>query len=1396
MKYYRLTITLILAALVTAFARAQVVTQERMTQIYEEVKTPYKYGMVVAPADNKHKIDCPTVFREGNKWLMTYVVYNGKGGTDGRGYETWLAESDNLLEWRTVGCILKYRDGFWDANQRGGFPGLLNTDWEGNEELGKYKGKNWMTYIGGSGTGYEAVNAPLSIGLAWTSKPIANGDEWQSLATPLLSYNDADAQWWEKLTQYKSTIYFDKSKKLGAPFVMYYNAGGINPETKWKGERIGIALSKDMKKWKRFDGNPVFSHESSGTITGDAQIKKIGDLYVMFYFSAFNPTRAYKAYNTFACSYDLVHWYDWLGDDLIYPSKPYDELFAHKSYVIKYNGVVYHFYCAVNNAEQRGIAVATSKPMGKSRVSFPEPDAKGRRTLINLKDNWSTCLLDNDGKKIDKQEWKTVSVPHNWDTYEGARQMIHGNLHGSAVYRTEVDVPEIKPNQHVFIRLEGVGSYGTLSVNGSKVAERQPMGRVTHTYEISKFLKSGAKNSVEILAEHPSGIKDMPWVCGGCSSEWGFSEGSQPLGIFRPVVLEITDEVRVEPFGVHVWNTDKASATSADIFVETEVKNYSSAEQKIQLISKICNADGVQKMRLTDEVVLAPGETKTVRQKGTLDNPQLWSDASPYLYKAVTLVKRNGKTTDEENTTFGVRTISWPLTRKDGDKRFMINGKPVFIHGVCEYEHLFGMSHAFTPEQVMARVKQITDLGFNAFRDAHHPHNLLYQHEWDKRGIVWWPQFSAHIWYDTPAFRNNFKQLLRQWVKERRNSPSLVLWGLQNESTLPRDFAAECSEIIRQMDPTATNMRLITTCNGGEGTDWNVIQNWSGTYGGHPDRYDKELKNDKQLLNGEYGAWRTLDFHGSESLDTKAYTEDRACNLLELKMRKAWSAKDSVCGQFQWIYSSHDNPGRRQPDEALRLIDKVGPYNYKGIVTPWEEPSDMYYLYRAIGGKEPMVRIISLEKVYTNCDSVRLYNDVAENEYLATAVKKEGECRVSFGNIGIRYGIVRAVGYKNGKPAAEDMMMDSAKPESPKMSLLAQGDSHREAVSIKGEANQNYIYRINCGGDDYTDEYGQLWHQDNKAVSHSWDDRFDNLQPYLGSQRTISAPVRGTKDMKLMQTFRFGREQLYYEFKVGADAATNYRIELYMIEPWIGRGESYTADKEGLRLFDVAVNDSVKLHNIDLWAERGFAGLCKFVVYSRAKDGKLRISFPRVAVGEAVISAIAISADSSVGNIETTKLEAEKNFSWADADKQVYEKMPENLLPKEDNVRAQMTYEAEDAAVKGKKTIKEHKKQKGVFFEKGGNGSIVWNISTGLAQEYTLRFKYMNQNAEPVKAHVRMIDAKGVVLFEQDMLLPDTPAKWKVVNTTTGSFINAGHYKIELSAKDTKGLAFDALIVE
>lgn len=320
----------------------------------------------------------------------------------------------------------------------------------------------------------------------------------------------------------------------------------------------------------------------------------------------------------------------------------------------------------------------------------------------------------------------------------------------------------------------------------------------------------------------------MPWVCGGCSSEWGFSEGSQPFGIYRPVVLEITDKTRIEPYGAHIWN----NATADSLFVETEVKNYGQTVDTISVISKICDKSGKQVIRLTDNITIKPGETKIVRQSSAIKDARLWSPEDPYLYTLNTILKRSGKATDDLATPFGVRTSSWPLNRNDGDQRFYLNGKPVFINGVCEYEHMFGQSHAFSDAQIDARIKEVKDAGFNAFRDAHQPHNLRYKDLIDKEGILWWPQFSAHIWYDTPQFRESFKRHLRQWVKERRNSPSIILWGLQNESTLPADFAKECMDIIKEMDPMCATMRLVTTCNGGDGTDWNVVQNWSGTYGG------------------------------------------------------------------------------------------------------------------------------------------------------------------------------------------------------------------------------------------------------------------------------------------------------------------------------------------------------------------------------------------------------------------------------------------------------------------------------------------------------------------------------------------------------------------------------------
>ncbi|WP_317585596.1 malectin domain-containing carbohydrate-binding protein [Segatella copri] len=1311
---------------ITAFA--QKISKNVMQKIYDEVKTPYKYGMVVAPKDNYHQIDCPMVYREGGKWYMTYVVYNGKDGTDGRGYETWLATSDDLLQWKTLGRLLCYADKGWDMNQRAGYPALIDWTWNGSYEMAKYKGRHWMSYFGGEGTGYEAIRKPLNMGMASTRGDITKAHPWETSPSPVLSINDKSAQWWEKLTHYKSTVYWDKNKTLGKPFVMFYNAGGINPANQLKAERIGIALSGNMTSWRRLPlrtakrktGNPVFFHEAPGIITGDAQIVKFPHYYVMFYFSAYNPERKYNAYNTFAVSRDLVNWQDWEGTDLVYPSKPYDDMFAHKSYVLKHQGVVYHFYCAVNHAGQRGIAVATSVPMGRSQVSFPTPEKKGKRQIVSLNQDWQVTFGKTSEDSITKKMGTfRVNVPSNLDDYYGYRQLKHGNLHGTATYEKHFSVHK-QTGKRYFLQLEGVGTFATVKVN-RKSYPKELVGRTSFTLDISDALHEG-DNVLNIKVEHPAMQTNNPWPCGGCSSEWGFSEGSQPFGIFRPVSLIETDEVRVEPFGVHVWNNEACDS----VFVDTEVKNYSDHEQTIEVISKLALSSGKTAFRQTGKITLKAGETQVVRHQAKVSDAHLWSITDPYLYTLSSIIKREGKTIDDVATPFGIRTISWPVLRqkqaalrgdsaqmdkKDG--RFYLNGSPVFINGTCDYEHLFGQSHAFSHEQIASRVKMMRQAGFNAFREAHQPHNLYYQQLLDEQGMLFWSQFSAHVWYDTSAFRKNFKRLLRRWIKERRNSPSVILWGIQNESVMPKDFTEECAAIIREMDPTAQTMRAITTCNGGEGSDWNVIQNWSGTYGGTADQYDQELKQPNQLLNGEYGAWRTLGFRSSDAEKlhagdakalSKAYTEDAFVSLLGKKAMLAESARDSVCGHFQWLFVSHENPGRVQPDEAYRRIDKVGPFNYKGLLTPWEQPTEGFYWYR--------------------------------NHY--TKVQPD-----------------------TLTPTAADRSRNLLKP--------AEG--------------YTYLYRVNCGGDAVTDSYGSEWEQDDSVYSHSWAERF-GMNPFTASQGHITSRIHGLKsssaaslhaaahDAKLFQYFRWGRHALNYQFAVPDG---EYRVELYFAEPWLGKHEGAGIDCEGERIFDVAINDSVVVDDLDLWAEAGFAGACKKVVDIKVKGGLLTVSFPEVKVGEAIISAIAIAAKGEIGDAEKWNVafkgsKSESGMSktyWADLDKDVVEKYPKELLPQDNEVFPAVRYKSK---------------------------SSTWTINPGVAREYMLRFRYKNTTGEQQVGRLKIVDSKGIVLLDRDMTFPETPNKFKTIGTTTDSQINAGTYQIILSS--LPNVSFDYLEVQ
>src|SRR5690348_8167910 len=79
------------------------------------------------------------------------------------------------------------------------------------------------------------------------------------------------------------------------------------------------------------------------------------------------------------------------------------------------------------------------------------------REEIPLNANWKTTMVDSnpsseqDFVNHSDANWKDVNVPHNWDQYEGFRQMKHGNLHGTAWYSKNLKIGKPQQGKRYFL---------------------------------------------------------------------------------------------------------------------------------------------------------------------------------------------------------------------------------------------------------------------------------------------------------------------------------------------------------------------------------------------------------------------------------------------------------------------------------------------------------------------------------------------------------------------------------------------------------------------------------------------------------------------------------------------------------------------------------------------------------------------------------------------------------------------------------------------------------------------------------------------------------------------------------------------------------------------------------
>jgi hypothetical protein len=130
-------------------------------------RTPYKFGkLVLGPSGtgnefDSRSVDCPFLFRHAGRFYMTYV------GWDGIGYQTGLASSTDLLNWKRLGCILK-RDPASEVTRYNVAMNWIvreNGLWKPGELL-RIEGRFLGAYHAYPNSGYEA--GPAVIGLCWS----------------------------------------------------------------------------------------------------------------------------------------------------------------------------------------------------------------------------------------------------------------------------------------------------------------------------------------------------------------------------------------------------------------------------------------------------------------------------------------------------------------------------------------------------------------------------------------------------------------------------------------------------------------------------------------------------------------------------------------------------------------------------------------------------------------------------------------------------------------------------------------------------------------------------------------------------------------------------------------------------------------------------------------------------------------------------------------------------------------------------------------------------------------------------------------------------------------------------------------------------------------------------
>ena len=600
--------------------------------------------------------------------------------------------------------------------------------------------------------------------------------------------------------------------------------------------------------------------------------------------------------------------------------------------------------------------------------------------------------------------WQNVNLPHCFNDRDAADPDVN-YYQGPGWYRTRLVIDNPYKNGRTMLHFEGAGQKSDVYVYNTKVGTHvggYDEWSVDITAAVENFKKNPAFNKqfkgripIEIRCDNTRDAESIPSQ---------LSDFHIYGGIYRYLNLVYQPEVSIKNLLANA-TLDKSYQTGA---INIKADFYNSAHIKVLKGSiKVTDASGKTVAESSYNINDLDNEKTCDLDKLVINNPQLWSPSTPYLY---TVELTAGTYTRIEKV--GFRDF---LFSSEGP--FLMNGKRLLLRGTHRHEDQAGVGAAMTDTMMRQEMQMIKDMGANFIRLGHYQQSRIILNLCDSLGLLVWeeePWCRGGLGGD--AYKNEARQMLTNMIHQHYNHPSIIHWGLGNENDWAgdfpefdqakiREFMTDQNNLAHQLDPSRkTVIRRCDFCK--DIPDVYSPTIWAGWYSGKYTQYKqitaREFAKVKYPFHAEWGG-DSYSGRNAESADHALENIRNSAGMIDTSLfnRSASLLKDgdwsenATCNLFDWTLKEQETMPLLSgtafwafKDFATPIrFDNPLPYiNQKGVVERDLTKKEIYYLVQSYWSEKPMAHIYGhnwpvrwgdegeqkMVKAYSNCDKAEL----------------------------------------------------------------------------------------------------------------------------------------------------------------------------------------------------------------------------------------------------------------------------------------------------------------------------------------------------------------------------------------------------------------------------------------